>query len=163
MFSRAQRSKIMALQPRDPFEALLPLREAMNRLFEESFVGPRFELFSARVFPIDVYEWKDQRGYVIEAALPGFKPEEIQVTAQNHTLTIRAERKAEEKGEKGTYLRSERSSGAVSRSITLPTLVEADLVEATYEHGILTLRVPRHPEVASQAIPVKVKETAGKS
>jgi len=133
----------MAIRPRDPFEALLPLREAMNRLFEESFVGPRFELFSARVFPIDVYETKDQKGYVIEAALPGFKPEEIQVTVQEHTLTIRAERKSEEKVEKGTYLRSERSGGEMSRSITLPTPVEADLVEATYEHGVLTLFVPR--------------------
>jgi len=153
----------MAIRPRDPFEALLPLREAMNRLLEESFVGPRFEFLSARVFPIDVYEMKDQRGYVIEAALPGLTPEEIQVTAQDHTLTIRVERKTEEKSEKGVYLRSERSSGEMSRSITLPTLVEADLVEAAYEQGILTLHVPRHPEVKSKAILVKVKETAGMS
>src|SRR5579884_1861073 len=133
----------MAIRPREPFEALLPLREAMNRLFEESFVGPRFDFFSARVFPIDVYETKDQRGYVIEAALPGLTPEEIQVTVQDHTLTIRVERKAEEKGEKGVYLRSERSSAEMSRSITLPTPVEADLVEATYEQGVLILSIPR--------------------
>ena len=141
----------------------MPLREAMTRLFEESFVGPRFEFFSARAFPIDVYETKDQKGYIIEAALPGFKPEEIQVTVQEHTLTIRVERKAEEKVEKGTYLRSERYNGEMSRSITLPEPVEANLVEATYEHGVLTLLVPKRAETKSKAVPVRVKEPAAMS
>jgi hypothetical protein len=46
----------MLMRPRDPFEALTPLREAMSRLFEESFVGPRFEFFVGRTFPLDIYE-----------------------------------------------------------------------------------------------------------
>lgn len=67
----------MSMVPRDPFEAFVPLREAMNRLFEESFIGPRFEFFTGRTFPLDIYEAEDKQQYVIEASMAGFKPEEI--------------------------------------------------------------------------------------
>ena len=71
----------MTLITRDPFEAMVPLREAMNRLFEESFLGPRIEFFTPRTFPVNIYEAEEKQQYVIEAALPGFTPEELQITA----------------------------------------------------------------------------------
>jgi len=151
----------MSMIPRDPFEALMPLREAMNRLFEESFVGPRFEFFTPRTFPLDIYESEDKQHYVVEAAVSGFKPEEIQITAEGNTLTIHAAKKEEKKEEKGTYVRRERYEGEMRRSVTLPSAIDASKVEATYEHGVLTLRIPKAEEAKAKQIPVKVKQATG--
>ena len=147
----------MSMIPRDPFEALTPLREAMNRLFEESFVGPRFEFLTAHTFPLDIYESEDKQQYVIEASVSGFKPEEIQITAEGNSLTIRAARKHEEKAEKGTYVRRERYEGEMSRSVTLPSAIDANKVQATYEHGVLMLHVPKAEDAKPKQIPVQVK------
>ncbi len=147
----------MSMIPRDPFEALTPLREAMNRLLEESFVGPRFEFFTARTFPLDIYESEDKQQYVVEASVSGFKPEEIQIMAEGNTLTIRAAKKEEKKEEKGSYVRRERYAGEMSRSVTLPSAIDASKVEATYEHGVLTLRIPKAEGAKPKQIPVQVK------
>ncbi len=151
----------MSMIPRDPFEALTPLREAMNRLLEESFIWPRFELLTARTFPLDIYESEDKQRYVIEASVSGFKPEEIRITAEGNTLMIRAAKKEEKKEEKGAYVRRERYEGEMSRSVTLPSAIDASKVEATYENGVLTLRIPKAEEAKPKQIPVKVKEAAG--
>lgn len=152
----------MSLTRWDPFESIMPLRDAMNRLFEESFISPRFEMFVlGRTFPLDVYESEDHLFYVIEASLPGFKPEEVQITALGDTITIKAAKKEEQKVEKEAYVRRERYEGEMSRTITLPGTINPDAVEATYEHGILTLHVPKAEEVKPKVIPVKIKEAAG--
>jgi HSP20 family protein len=131
----------------------------MNRLFEESFIGPRFEFFTSRTFPLDVYETPDRQAYVIEAALPGCKPEDIQITAEGDTLTIRTTKKSEEKVEKGNYVRREFYAGEMSRTVALPTTIDPNKVDASYEHGILTIRVPKAVGAQPKQIPVKVKET----
>lgn len=147
----------------DPFESLVPLREAMNHLFEESFISPRFELFTigGRPFPMDVYEAQDHLGYVIEAALPGFKPEDITITATGNELTIKAHKQEEKKVEKEAYVRRERYTGEVVRTIELPGAFHAEQVEATFEQGILTLHVPKAEAAKPRNIPVKIKEAAG--
>lgn len=153
----------MTLVPRDPFGAMYPLREAMNRLFEESFIPSRFEFFAGHVIPIDVKETDDKQKYVVEASLPGIKSEELQITAEDDTLSIRVVRKEEkEEKEKGSYVRRERYEGELSRTISLPTRIDADKVEATYEHGVLTLYIPKSESVKPKQISVKVKELAGK-
>lgn len=151
----------MSMIWKDPFEALMPLREAINRLFEDSFVTPRFELLTARTFPLDVYESEDKQQYVIEASISGFKPEEIQVTAEGNQLSIRAAKKEETRTEKGPYVRHERYEGEMSRTVTLPSAIDVSRVQATYEHGVLTLRVPKAEGAKPKQIPVQVKETAG--
>lgn len=153
----------MSLMRRDPLEALMPLREAINRLFEESIIGPRIELFTGRTFPLDVYESQDKQQYVIEASIAGFKPEEIQITAEGDTVMIRAEKKEETKTEKGSYVRHERYEGEINRSFTLPSSIDASKVEATYEQGVLTLRIPKAEEMKPKQIPIRIKETAGTS
>jgi HSP20 family protein len=72
------------------------------------------EVFTGRTFPVDVYETKDQQGYVVEASLPGAKPEEISISAIGDTLTITYATKGEEKVEKPNYVRRERHTGAVA-------------------------------------------------
>jgi HSP20 family protein len=146
---------------RDPFETVTPLREAMNRLFEESFIGPRFELVFGRTFPLDVYESEDKLYYVIEASLPGFKQEEIQITGEGDTLMIHTQKKEETKTEKGSYVRRERYEGEMSRSITLPTTFDPTKVEATYEHGLLKLTVPKAEAAKPMQIPIQVKHPVG--
>jgi len=152
-----------SLVPWEPFEGLTPLREAINRLFEDSFVGlGRFEPFG-RVFPLDVLEAKDE--YVIEAALPGMKPEDVQVTATDTTIAIRAGTKAEpteketkeKETKEDTYVRRERYTGEVSRTIALPMRIVPDKVAATYEHGVLTLHVPKAEEAKPKTITVQMK------
>lgn len=103
----------MSMIWRDPSEALMPLRQAMNRLLEESVVWPGrfgFELFTGRTFPIDVYESKDQQAYEVKASLPGAKPEEIEITASGDTLTISYVTKREQKVEKPRYVRRDQES-----------------------------------------------------
>jgi HSP20 family protein len=145
----------MSLILRDPFEAMVPLREAMNRLFEESFIGPRFEFLTPRIFAVDIYEAEDKEHFVIEAALPGFKPEEIKITAVGDTLTISAVKQPEEKLEKSAYVRRERYIGEMIRTFTLPTYVDPQKVEATFEHGVLKLFIPKTEEVKPKQIPIK--------
>lgn len=152
----------MSLMPRDPFEVMMPLREAMSRLFEESFIGPgRLELFFGRSFPLDIYETDDRQQYVVEAVLPGFKPEDVQVTAMGDTLTIRAGKKREEKAERGSYVRRERYEGEMLRTVSLPAPIDAEKVQASYEHGVLTLRIPKAEEAKPKQIPIQTKQAVG--
>jgi len=151
----------MSMMIRDPFDALMPLRDAMNRLIEESFIGPRFEFWAGRAFPVDVCETEDKMQYVVKASLPGVKLEELQITAVGDMLTISVVKKHEEKVEKGNYLRHERFEGEMSRTISLPSFIEVEKVEATFEHGVLTLHIPKAESAKPKQITVKVKELAG--
>jgi HSP20 family protein len=128
----------------------------MNRLLEDSFVGlGRFDVFG-RTFPVDIREMPEE--YIVEAALPGFKPQELTITATYDTLTIRALHKIEEKLEKPTYVRRERYEGEISRVIELPTCIDAEKVAATYTHGMLTLHIPKVEEAKPKQITVEVTE-----
>lgn len=157
----------MALTPWEPFEDMmrapvegaLSLRDAMNRLLEDSFIGPSHLGPFGRVFPVDVRE--ADHDYVIEASLPGIKPDEMEITATQNAVTIRAARKPEEKTEQaGRYVRRERYQGEVIRTIGLPTPIDPDKVTAAYEHGVLTLHVPKTEAAKSKQIKVQTKETA---
>ncbi len=151
----------MPLTLRDPFEAMVPLREAMSRLFEESFIGPRFEYLTPRTFPVDIYESEDKLFYVIEAALPGFKLDELHITALGDTLTISVLKKEEEKLAKVAFVRRERYEGEMTRTFTLPTMVDIAKIEAVFDHGVLSLTIPKAEVVKPKEIPIKVKELAG--
>ena len=146
----------MSMIWKDPSEALMPLREAVNRLFEDSFIWPgRLEVFTGRTFPVDVYETKDQQGYVVEASLPGVKPEDISITAIGDTLTISYATRGEEKVEKPNYVRRECYDGELRRTISLPTQIDPEKVQATYEHGVLKLVVPKVEAAKPKQITVK--------
>jgi HSP20 family protein len=130
-------------------------------MLEENVLWPRYELLTGRSFPIDIRESEDKKQYIIESSLPGVKPEEIQITAEDNLITIRAVRKAEEKKEKENYVRHERYEGEMSRTIALPARIDADKVQATFENGVLTLQIPKAEGTKTKQIPVKAKETAG--
>jgi HSP20 family protein len=136
-----------------PLGELVSLRQAMDRLFEDSFVRPRVWGFSADgngVIPLEVTNSSDT--LVVEAALPGVKPEDVDVTVENGTLTISAESREEREESKGEILISEIRRGSVSRSVALPTGLEADKATATFENGVLRLSIPRAESVKPRQI-----------
>jgi HSP20 family protein len=133
----------MAIERWDPFREALSLRDAMNTLLQESFVRPGGLSASTGLatLPLDVSETED--AFVVKASLPGIKPEDVQVTVQGDTLTIRGESKAEEEKEGGHWHLRERRFGAFQRSVSLTTPVDSDKAQAHYEHGVLTLTLPK--------------------
>ena len=142
----------------DPLRDALSLRNAMDQLFEDSFVTPRLGWIAptnAAGLALDVYETKEQ--VVVKAALPGVKPEETEVTITGDTLTIRGESKEEKEIKEENYLRKERHFGSFARSVTLPAGLKADTAEATFENGVLTLKIPKSEETKPKSIKVKAK------
>ena len=136
-----------------PFGELLSLRQAMDRLFEDSFVRPRpwgSNLIEGTTLPLDVSSTADE--LVVEAALPGVKPEDVDITIENGTLTIRGQSSSERRAEEGDYLVQEIRRGEFSRSITLPSGLEPDKASASFENGVLTLRVPKAEQVKPRQI-----------
>lgn len=145
----------------EPFRDMLSLRDAMQQLLEESFVrvgGARAG--GAQQLALDVHE--EDNGYVVRASLPGFRPEEIQVNVVGDTLTIRAERQGESEQPRGDYLVRERHAGVVQRSFSLPAQIDSEAVEADYEHGVLTLTLPKSPTVQPRRIQVRAAGGVGR-
>lgn len=142
----------------EPFRDLVSLREAMDRLFEESFVRPQDAALAPQLggtLAVDMYETDED--VVVKASVPGMDPENLDIRVTGDTLTMRGESRAEEEVEEDNYIYRERRYGAFSRSVTIPTSVEADKAEAQFEDGVLTLRLPKAEEVKPKAIKVKTK------
>ncbi len=140
----------------EPFRDMMTLREAMDRLFEESFVSPRRREWLApaeTAVALDMYETED--AVVIKSSIPGVKPEDVDITVTGNTLSISGETKEEEEVKEENFIRRERRYGAFSRSVTLPEGVKADEAEANFEDGVLTLTVPKAPEAKPKVIKVK--------
>jgi len=139
-----------------PFREMLTLREAMNRLFDDSFIRPTSNGGVANGLSMDVEARNDE--YIVQANVPGVKPEDLQIEIVDNTVTLRGEFKAETKNnEEKNYLLMERSYGSFSRTISFPTAVNAARAEANVEHGILTLRLPKAEEAKPKLISVKAK------
>jgi HSP20 family protein len=142
----------------EPFRDLISLREAMDRLFEESFVQPRAGWpapIGAGTLAVDMYETDD--AVVVKSSIPAVKPEDVDVSITGDTLTIKGETEAEEEVKEENYIRRERRYGSFCRSLTLPLPVVADKAQAEFENGVLTLTLPKAEEVKPKAIKVKAK------
>jgi HSP20 family protein len=135
-----------------PFGELMTLRSAMDRLFEDSFVrrpfGSGFE--GTNSLPLDVTSTSD--ALLVEAALPGIKPEDVEITVEDGTLSIRGNYREERREGEGENLLSEIRRGSVYRTLTLPSGLEADNATATFEHGVLKLRIPKAEAVKPRQI-----------
>jgi len=142
----------------EPRSELTSLRDAIDRLFEDSFVGPGVFGLSAgpaALVPLDVYETRDK--LVVKLSVPGVKPEDIDVTVTGDLLTIKGEFKSEETTEKRHYLLNERRAGSFCRQVALPMGVNADKVSATYEGGVLVLEMPKAEGAKSKSIKIVAK------
>jgi len=137
----------------DPFTAVEPLSDAMDRLFPGSPLPAWRRGLSGVDAALDMYETDD--AVVVKASVPGVKPEDVEVSVVGDTLTIRGEIKADEKVENGQYLCRELARGRFARSVSLPGLVQADKAKAEFENGILTIQVPKVEEAKPKVIKVK--------
>lgn len=142
----------------EPFRDFMTLREAMDRLFEESFVRPRREWLAPAegTLALDMYETEDS--VVVKSAVPGIKPDDIDITISGNILSISGETKVEEEFKEDDYIRRERRYGSFSRSVTLPEALEPDKAEASFEDGVLTLNIPKAPEAKPKVIKIKGKK-----
>jgi HSP20 family protein len=141
---------------------MISLHEAMDRLFDESFVRPyrssansENDVAMARL-PIDLYESEDE--LVLKARLPGMNPEDVEITINDGDLIIKAELRSDaalNEAKDWSWYRHELYHGPVGRRISLPTLVQTDKIEATFSNGELTLVLPKAEEVKPRSIKVK--------
>jgi HSP20 family protein len=131
----------------------LTLREAMNRLFDDALIGAaRGEGggLSGLAPQLDVSEGEEE--YRVTVALPGVKPDDVEITIDRGTLTIRGELRRAEEIKDEQYLYRERAFGRFTRSIALPDQVQADAAEASFEDGLLRLRLPKAEELKPRRI-----------
>ncbi|MCL4396034.1 MAG: Hsp20/alpha crystallin family protein [Chloroflexi bacterium] len=143
----------MSISRWEPMKDFMTLRQAMDRLFEESFVRPGRVLdgTSGAYLPLDVYTTKD--AVVIRAAVPGLSPDEVEVTVEGGTVTIRGENMPPK--DEATYLLQEQRYGPFVRSIELAIPIQADKAEASFKNGLLTLTIPKAEEIKPKVIKVK--------
>jgi HSP20 family protein len=144
----------------EPFSEMVSLRDAVNRLFEDSFIRPGawplpFDGGNFNV-PADVIETKDN--VIVKMSAPGVKPEDIDIAVVGDTLTIKGETKSEEQFEEGSYLRKERRFGSFQRTFSLPTSVASDKAKAEFETGVLTLTLPKAEAAKPKSIKVTMKK-----
>lgn len=143
----------LARTPRyDPFEHLNRLHREMTRLFDHWDVS-NFEEGHPAVNVIT-----DRDSVTVLAEIPGVHPEDLDISVLGNTLTLKGQRRPLELGEGEKLLRQERNYGEFVRIVRLPIRVDANRVEAHYEHGVLRVVLPRSEEDR----PRQVRVVAGK-
>lgn len=136
-------------EPRDYFDSLFyrSVSPLFRRFpFGEKYWGPAME----------ISETDDK--YVIKAELPGMKQDEIEVSAVDHTLSVKGEKKHKEEVKDDGYHYSEVSYGSFHRTVSLPADATTDQIEANYEDGVLVINIPRKPEAKPKKIAIESKK-----
>lgn len=141
----------------EPTSEVVTLRDAMDRLFDDAFTRPLSLLRNGgstwSSLPIDMYQTNDD--VVVKAAVPGFRPDQVQITVTGDVLTIRGEANdEEEKKDKAWHIREHRL-GSFERSVALPVSVISDKATADFENGVLTITLPKAEELKPKAITIK--------
>ncbi len=140
-----------------PVDNVLSLRDAMDRLFEDSFIWPRgFRTMrsfdGAGALALDMYENQDE--IVVNALVPGVRSEDLSIQVQDNRLILDAKNPAP-KIENVVWHLHELPYGEYHREVSLPTLVNADKIEATLNNGYLTLHLPKAEAVKPHKIQIK--------
>ncbi len=150
----------MALIRWEPVRELNTIQNEMNRLFNTLFEAPapgNAGTLRRWIPAMDLVE--TEGSFVLRADLPGLTEKDVNVELEDNTLTISGERRAAHEERKEGYYRVERASGTFSRSLTLPEGVDPEAVRASFEHGVLEVRIPK-PEARK---PRKVAISVGDS
>jgi HSP20 family protein len=145
----------MAIIRWDPFREMTNFEDQFNRLWRGVADGGKRQ--ESWLPAVDVFDTKE--AVVLKAELAGMKPEDIQIEVEDNVLTIKGERRFAEKVEEDRYYRIERRFGSFQRSLALPQGVKADDIQASYEDGILEVRVPRAEEEQPRKITVTARPT----
>jgi HSP20 family protein len=145
---------MMAITRWDPFREVQALQNRVNSLFRD-MNGDNDPLTAASFAPpVDIYE--DEKKVVIKLEVPGIEEKDLDVRVENHTLTVKGERKFEKEEKEENFHRIERRYGSFFRAFTLPSTVDTESVKADYQAGVLKLELTKKPEAQPKQIKVNV-------
>ena len=146
----------MAITRWDPFREVAILQNRVNSLFRD-MNGENDPLAAASFVPaVDIYE--DAQKVVLKLEVPGIEEKDLDVRVENHTLTVKGERKFEKEEKEENFHRIERRYGSFYRAFTLPSTVDVDHVHADYKAGVLRLELAKKPEAQPKQIKVNVEK-----
>ena len=139
----------------NPFNEVVSLREAMDRLFEDSVISSRLSnTLGGRGIAANLYETNE--GFTLQLPIPGIKPEDVDITVQQDVVSLKWESKVQIP--EGAHVHwNGIQSGQYQQSFTLPAPINADLVEAQYSDGILTLRLPKAEHAKARTIKINAR------
>jgi HSP20 family protein len=144
----------MLITRRDPFREVVALQNRMNSLFRD-MNGDNDPLAAASFVPaVDIYE--DAQKVVLKLEVPGIEEKDLDVRVENHTLTVKGERKFEAEEKEQNFHRIERRYGSFYRTFTLPSTVDTENVKAAYNAGVLRLELAKKPEAQPKQIKINV-------
>jgi HSP20 family protein len=139
----------------EPFRDLLNLQNQMSRVFQDFGRGSDELLTSGTFVPaVDIYE--DEHSIMLKLEVPGINEKDIDVKLENNTLTVRGERNFEKEEKEENFHRIERRYGAFARSFTLPNTVDPENVEASYDNGVLKIKLAKRAEAKPKQIKIGV-------
>lgn len=144
----------MAITRWDPFREVVALQNRFNSLLGGLNEGDNPLTAASFVPAVDVYE--DNQKVVLKLEVPGIEEKDLDVRVENHTLTVKGERKFEKEEKEENFHRIERRYGSFYRAFTLPNTVDTENVDAKYNAGVLKLELKKKPEAQPKQIKVNV-------
>ncbi|HUB00172.1 MAG TPA: Hsp20/alpha crystallin family protein [Terracidiphilus sp.] len=144
----------MAITRWDPFRDVIALQNRVNSLFRDFNEGDSPLATASFVPPVDIYE--DAEKVVLKLEAPGIEEKDLDVRVENHTLTVKGERKFEKEEKEENFHRIERRYGSFFRAFTLPSTVDTEHVDAKYTAGVLKLELKKKPEAQPKQIKVNI-------
>ena len=144
----------MAITRWDPFREVVSLQNRVNSLFRNMSEGDDPVAASNFVPAVDIYE--DAQKVMLKLEVPGIDQKDLDVRVENHTLTVKGERKFEAEEKEQNFHRIERRYGSFYRAFTLPNTVDTENVAASYNAGVLKLELKKKPEAQPKQIQIKV-------
>jgi len=140
-----------------PFREVATLQNRVNSLFRDISDGESAMTTASFIPAVDIYE--DEKKVVLKLEVPGIEEKDLDVSVENHTLTVKGERKLEKEEKQENFHRVERRYGSFYRAFTLPNTVDTENVAASYTAGVLKLELTKKPEAQPKQIKVNVGQS----
>jgi HSP20 family protein len=153
--SEKENTKMANLTRYNPFNEVISLRDAMDRLFEDSFIPRAMNNFVGRGVAANLFETPE--GFILQVPMPGVSPEAVEITAQQDTLSLKWETKTTIP-ESATVHWHGFQQGHLQQTFTLPAAINSERAEASYADGILTLNLPKAEHVKARTVKVVAKK-----
>lgn len=145
------------ITPWSPFKEASSLRDTIDRMFEDSMLGPRVAFIPTSGIPtVNIRE--TEKSIIVEAELPGVKEEDIDLEIEENSLTIKGEKKSEEEVKEKDFYRREFSYGSFTRTVALPVEVESEKAEASMKEGVLRVELPKLEEAKPKVKKIEIKK-----
>ncbi len=146
----------MVLRRWDPFNELKRADDTFGRLWRTTHYRPLAPSGEVATYSLPLDVTRDDDEVVIRASVPGVDPKDIDVTVDEGVLTIAGSSAAEQDAESDGYVLRERRSGRFARSVRLPDYVDADKAESRYEHGVISVTLPKSEAAHSKRLEIKI-------